>query len=60
MDHCITDLVKTAKKVGDTRDEALVGLLCFLEEMEKIGCGPAEQWERIQALQDEAFRKHLT
>lgn len=60
MENPIADLVQNATKVSDAREQALSGLLAFLQEMEDIGCGPAEQWEKIQALQDEAFRQHLT
>ena len=60
MDRTITDLIQTATNVAEAKEQALAGLLTFLHEMEKIGCGPADQWERVQALQDEAFKKHLT
>jgi hypothetical protein len=60
MDNPITELLENATKVTDSRAQALEGLLAFLHDMEDIGCGPAEQWERVQALQDEAFKTHLT
>ncbi len=60
MDKTISDLVKSASSVSGAKEQALLGLLSYLQQMELIGCGPAEQWERVQALQDEAFKTHLT
>lgn len=59
MDQTVTDVLQSAEAVSETREEALTALIKFLQQMEEIGCGPAEQWERVQALQDEAFKQHL-
>lgn len=59
MDHSVSDALQTGVKVTEVRAEALSALLAFLQHMEAIGCGPEEQWERVQVLQDEAFNQHL-
>lgn len=59
MDQSVSDFLQPGVKVSEAREEALTALLTFMRHMESIGCGPVEQWEKVQQLQDDAFNQHL-